>query len=284
MPSSEDQLKSEIHYDNRLDSYTSFFDHAWAKRFLDESDMSLLEAPAHDLCRDWKGIAISIRMPWLLAHAIPDFHKAFTTGEPTFLQQLTRQVGKHIADKSTLSNMRKKELIAIVQDIGNHVQQIKEQMPTLDVQTVWNDYLQVQEMGWGLWASQWLAYAALYFSYENYLRQAVSIARNETDYRATVSKLRKDCASVFGDKLTKDCIDDPDIQIARLARHCIAHAGSKESPELRKMKHNIIVTEGRLQIFPENVRALFSVLTDRVLKIAVAAQSIRAFKRVKPKK
>jgi hypothetical protein len=90
---------------------------------------------------------------------------------------------------------------------------------------------------------------------------------------------RKDFVDIFGESLAVACIDDPEIEIAR---HCLTHNGGKPSTELKGTTYKIRVQDDRLQVFPEDVRALFSLLTDRVLKVANAAQNLQVFKLAKP--
>jgi hypothetical protein len=281
---SRDDFKSEILIDHRLDSYKSFFDHDWAARFTEISDGTLLYEAAHNLCVDWKGIALSSRMSWLMVDSLEKFYIGYTESNPSFSQRLTQALGEFVANKSSLSNMRKKELKGIVEKLGSQVQEDMKRLPSpVEAKNVWADYLKVPEMAWALWSSQRMAYGSLYFAYENYLRIAVGIAKGDPGYRGFPSGvLRKDFADVFGEPLAVACIDDRQIEIARLARHCLTHKGGEESVELKAMGHKIQVHNGRLQIFPGDVRSLFSLLTDRVLQVATAAQSLSLFKSTKP--
>jgi hypothetical protein len=280
---SQEDFRTEIQIDERLESYASFFDHAWASRFVDASQGTLLYEAAHDLCLDWKGIALASRMSWLMVHSLEKFYEGFSKTDPSFSGRLTRALGEYVASHSSLSNMRKKELIGIVGELGLNVQEdMKRQPSPIEPKMVWADYLKVKEMGWALWSSQRTAYGSLYFGYENFLRNAVGLARGEPDYRAfKYSVIRRDFEGAFGEPLALECIDDPEIEIARLARHCLTHNGGKPSPELNGTTHKIRVQNGRLQIFPEDVRALFSLLTNRVLKITTAAQTLPVFKPAK---
>jgi hypothetical protein len=281
---SRDDVKSEILIDQRLESYESFFDHAWGARFLQISEGTLLYEPAHDLCVDWKGIALSSRMSWLMMHSLKHFAQGYSQSNPSFSQRLTRVLGQYVTQKSSVSNMRRKELLGIVNELGSKVEEEMINQPSpVEPSEVWAEYLKVPEMAWALWSSQRTAYAALYFGFENYLRTAVGIARSEPEYRAFKHKaLRDDFAKVFGEPAGAACIDDPEIEIARLARHCLTHNGGKPSPELKATTHKIRVRSDRLQVFPEDVRRLFSLLTDRALQVASAARSLLVFQPSKP--
>ena len=86
--------------DNRLDSYASFFDHDWAKSFGELSDKSRLQLPGCDLTRDWKGIAVAGRMPWLMIDSLQRFHVGFTTTNPPFYKLLTTHLGEYLLKRS----------------------------------------------------------------------------------------------------------------------------------------------------------------------------------------
>jgi hypothetical protein len=148
--SAEDQLSWEMQYDNRIDSYASFFDHAWASEFLDVSKNSRMDEAACDLCRDWKGIALSSRMPWLMIESLQGFQKGFIRGNPAFSQRLMEKVANWVAETGKLRNMAKKKVTEEINRIGAQVQEEMQRAGSLiDREEIWNEYLQVNEFPWG---------------------------------------------------------------------------------------------------------------------------------------
>jgi hypothetical protein len=278
--SAGNQLTSEIQYDDRLDSYASFFDHAWAKAFYDASEATRLHKAAHDLCRDWKGIALASRMSWLMVISLEGFHAGFTQTNPAFSQRFMDAVGNWVADNGKLRNMARRAILAEVKKIGAQVQEeMRVAGPPIDREKIWKEYLQVGEIPWALWASQRLAYGSLYYAYENFLQRAVGLGRGDDEYRAyKPADLKRDFDILFGSVLTRECLDDPQIEIARCVRNALTHDGGRESGKLRALQHRIRVSKGQLQIFPEDVQSLFGFLKEKALNVANAAKLVAAFK------
>src|SRR4051812_3296630 len=98
------ELTTNIVIDKRLESYVSFFDHDWATTFGELSDRSALRLAAFDLTRDWKGIAVATRMPWLMIESLNGFHEGFTKTNTPFYKRLTAALGEYLFKDSKLSN------------------------------------------------------------------------------------------------------------------------------------------------------------------------------------
>src|SRR4051812_33318069 len=94
--SEQNEPTTNIVIDRRLESYASFYDHDWAQKFGKLSDRSTLRLPAFDLTRDWKGIAVATRMPWLMIESLQGFHEGFTKANPPFYKRLTIALGEYL--------------------------------------------------------------------------------------------------------------------------------------------------------------------------------------------
>jgi hypothetical protein len=274
-----DDLIAFLSCDSRLDSYASFFDHDWVKVFQDSTDKSLLKRAGFILCRDWKGIALSSRMSWMMVKSLEWFQTTVWEYKTPAPKMMMKALVEHVTKDGTLRLMAKQKLVSSVEALYKQLdEEMRKAGPPMDRDAIWQKYLEVGEMKWALWASQWLAYGAIYFSYENFLRTAVSVAKKKPDYRARKSEiLKRDFSKVFGSNLAEECIDDQPIQIARMVRNCIAHNGGEETADLKEKHHSIRVEHGYLQIFPEDVHGLYLGLKALVLKVADAAQKIPEF-------
>src|SRR5690348_12325203 len=116
-----------------------FFDHEWAQKFGDTNDRSKLRLPALDLTRDWKGIAVATRMPWLMIESLKGFHDAFTKTNPPFYKRLTVQLGEYIAKQFKIRNMLKKELLSALDKMRGDVEQEMERAgPSIDRDKLWH--------------------------------------------------------------------------------------------------------------------------------------------------
>jgi hypothetical protein len=278
-----DQYQSDpskqIKIDTRLSAYKDLFDFGWINNFFDVSRSSRLNQIALDLASEWQGIARTSSMPWLMIESLKNFHQGYFKNNPGFCQRLTKDFGNYVANKSTLSNMRKKELIGIVQQLSKEVQnKLDNSKPPFDPEEMWDEFLKVTSFSLGLWSQQRLSYGAIYFSYENFITNCIGVGKRESDYQASgIERLIKDFAQLFDKDLANQCLKDRGITIARLARNCLTHNGGRVSLKLQGMNHQIRVEAGCLQIFPEDVRDLFNLLKVKALKIVVAATTIPAF-------
>lgn len=275
----QNEPSTKIAIDNRRSSYESFYDHAWGVEFGKLSDESRIQLAAFDLTRDWKGIGLATRMPWLMIESLQSFHGGFTKTNPPFYKRLTMAFGRHVTEKSRLSNMQKKELLEIVNQLGEDVQKDMEQLGSgFDPDAFWQEYLGVSEFCMALWNGQRIAFGAVYYAYENFLQRVVAVGRQDEGYRAmNIGDLRKGLEPFFGVALTRECLDDPKIEVARLVRNALTHDGGRVSDKLRKTAHGIRVEDDQLQIFPEDTRELFNLLKDRATKIAESAATNSAF-------
>lgn len=274
-----DDLDLSISFDNRLDSYASFFDHEWAARFLDAVEPSLLKPAGFLLCRDWKGVALASRMSWLLVEAMDIYQRTIWQHKPPDPKRMLKALVEHVTKDAGIRHMARQKIIEGVHSLDQQFEEsLRNAAPPVDRETMWHEYLQVKEMPWALWASQWLAYAAIYFSYENFLRATVGIAKQGPHYRTPRAvDFHRDVAQVFGTALADSCISAEPITVARLARNCIAHNGGRESQQLKRAGHRIRVENGYLQIYPEDLRGLYHELKDRVLAVADRARELAVF-------
>ena len=277
--SQQNEPSAKIVFDKRFDSYESFFDHEWAARFGKLSDKSRLQLPAFDPTRDWKGIAVATRMPWLMVESVKSFHGGFTQTNPPFHTRLTRMFGEYVTSRSNLSNMRKKEMLEIVEQLGADVQRDMARLgPAFDPQALWQEYLGVREFGLALWNAQRIAYGAIYYAYENFVQRVVAVGRTDDSYRAKrFPDLCNDFGTLFGDALRQECLGIPEVDIARLVRNALTHDGGRVSEKLRAKQHGITVEGDELHIMPHDTRGLFDLLKARATKIAETAANLATF-------
>ena len=210
-------------FDNRLDSYESFFDHDWARSLFRLVDQTQLDPLAMDLCTDWKGAANTARLPWLVVHSLESFHTGYLQPNEPFWQKLTRALRGFFLDKTkhSFNPTKRKELAGIFDKVSDDVQEtIRKAPPALDRQKMWEAFLGVEEFSISLWSSQRLCYGAVYYAYENFLSQCVSIGQKKLDYRAhSAAQLRDDLNKLFGSAIGNMCLDDGKVTLARRVGH-----------------------------------------------------------------
>jgi hypothetical protein len=259
------------------EDYSSFFDHNWAREFLALADGTKISGPAFDLCTDWKGAANTFRMPWLFVHSLDDFQKGFMQGREPFWEKLTRGLRDHILNKmgSNLSNMKRKELVSIIDEISREAQEtIARTPPPFQMGPVWAAFSQNKEFALALWGCQRLCYSALYHAYENFLRRCVAEARGDPHYRPHWKMLRRDLDALMPPNMGAECLDDGHVAVARLARDTLDHNGGMETAELREMRHGLAVLQGRIEPLPADIRALFDLLKTKVTRVAERVRTL----------
>jgi hypothetical protein len=265
-----DDFVGRIVYDNRLDSYKSFFDHPWAKRLSEFTKGTRLDGAACDLCLDWKSAALTSRMPWLHVTSLSDFHDGYTSGGPSvalkLLDALANRIPKEMA--SNLSRNRQRELQAIILRLKKDVDAVLGDTPALDPKKVWGNYLSIEEFGLSLWSSQRLCYAAVYYGYEDFLRRIVSEFGFAKKTHMSTKDVAKGFEKIVGPAIAFACIFGPEITLARNVRNAIVHNGGRVTDEIMKSPVSFRTDGGRVQIMPEDTNALFHLLKERITVIA----------------
>jgi len=268
--------------DNRLDSYESFFDHSWARSLFQLVDQTKLEPIAFDLCADWKGAANTGRLPWVIIDSLEGFHTGYSQTREPFWQKLTKALRDHFLDKTkhTFSLTKRKELAGIIARVSEDVQEeIRNAPPAFDRQEAWASFLKIGEFTLGLWSSQRLCYGAVYYAYENFLRQCVSIGQKKLVYRPHgADKLRTVLNTVFGSNMGDTCLDDDKVILARRVRNALVHNGGRATSEIQANPGDLRIVNGMVHIMPPDVRDLYNVLKDCVTTLAEKGRTLPQFR------
>ena len=227
--------------DERLESYTTFFDHAWAASIDNLAIGTKLETPVFDLLVNWRAAANTCILPWITCTSVSGFSTGYAMSREPFALQLINACAKRIPEEMPgLSNMRRKELSAAIRKIGDEQRALfakQAQEVTVAADAMWNALLNgaaAHEFRLSIWGSQRLSFGAIYHAYENFIREAVGLAFGISDYRAAnILVLLKDCEGSFGKPIADLCLADSDVEAARLVRNSLAHNGGKETSKLQ---------------------------------------------------
>ena len=269
-------------FDNRLDSYESFFDHDWAGSLFQLVDQTQLGPLAMDLCTDWKGAANTMRLPWLIVHSLESFHTGYLQPNEPFWQKLTRAFRAYLLDKTkhSFSLTKRKELAGIINKVSDEVQEeIGKAPPVFDRQDMWERFLEVEEFSLSLWSSQKLCYGAVYYAYENFLRQCVSIGQKKPSYRAhSTAQLRDDLNTLFGSAIGNTCLDDDKIILARRVRNALVHNGGRATSEIKASPGGLTIMNEMIHVMPPDVRELYNLLKEHITRLAEEARRLPQFR------
>lgn len=262
------EQESRMFVDDRLMSYKSFFDHAWAKRLFDLTNGSALEIPSLDLCATWRGVANAAAMPWILANSVSAGIQGAATNEPPLglkwvgvvHDKLMSEIGELEAD---VVNRIKVALDRLFSHALNAFQTAKShEVCTPD--SVWSEMFCVFEWPIALWGSQRMCYCTIVFAYEDFVQKAIAIAFSDAAYTTNKRNMGDDIEAAFDADMRAAIWDHDQVKIARLARNAIAHNGGRLSQELKLLPHNFRVESSAIQIVPEDVRTLIQLLGENV--------------------
>lgn len=264
-------MEKKISIDDRMDSYKTFFDHEWSKKINRLVDKSKIEQVVFDLATAWKSAANTHAMPWLMAHQLKPFYAGLMKTNGPYAADVVNALLTRLARESNNSipvdviDRLRKILRHIALDVGVKREQI---VGEFDAETAWKEFLTQSEFRLSIWGSQRLVYAAVYYSYEDFLVRCFKLASNQKEYRIRGKDFSKDFAAAFGIPLRDDCWSFADVHVARVTRHALVHNGGRVTSDLLPLKHDLSIINGEIQIMAPDTRALFEVLKVRAFRLS----------------
>lgn len=267
-----------------LQEYRNIFSDDWAHRFFAvTSKAPRLDTLALDLVTEWRASVYAMSMPPAILDHIKAFYDGFFQNEKpnTNLLNLATQIPKRLVRKvpeltGSPELIRKLE-VEIVR-LGAEINEISEcDREEFDIEKTWREYLGHHVFQLALWGSQRNGYLSIFNSYESFLLQCVKARTPNEPCRVTRSEFKRQLTAAFGEQLLHDCWTCPEINIAKLARHAISHAGGRVTDDLSKQKHGLHEHEGRIQITPADTKALLGILKQAAMSLAIKAADLSEF-------
>ena len=137
------------------------------------------------------------------------------------------------------------------------------------LEETWNDYVNTNVYKLSLWGSQRICYVAIYNAYENYLVRCVKAACGLSKCRSSQEHFKDHLKNAYGKDLLKQCWTCDDINIARVARHALSHAGGRITDDVKNLKfHPFKEMDGRINVTPFVTKGLLTVLKDATYALA----------------
>jgi hypothetical protein len=275
-----DRLIANIRIHERLDSYSSFFDHDWVQRITALVAGTKMESPVDTLGMHWKAAANAHRLPWLMIELLKSFAGGLMRSSSPPADRLAELMKRRlVADMGNA--LTKKQRTRLSQLVNNLAQIARESSETANRTwttrapwaQLWLELVKDGEFAISLWGSQRLCYGAVYFAYENFARDALSAATGRTvrgDFDSG-GKFLADLKKTFGNQLIVECVADREVNIARLVRNALVHHVGKLTDELRGLPHGLTVEDDVIQIMAPDTCRLFNALKDRAFKLAQCA-------------
>lgn len=279
-----DDFHRNVHIDTRFDSYRNFFSDDWGSRLATIACTSAKLFPLiFDLMMEWRGAAYTASLPVSILEHVRSFHDGFVnTGEinTTLLrlaQMIPAELARDLPDMTTDPSLVRRLQERIV-DIGARLEDARGSAQiTFPMEETWQSYLGEHAYQLSLWGSQRICYVSIYNSYENFLVQCVKIAGSLDDCRTTDKAFKKRLADLFGPQLKEKCWTNNELNIVRLVRHALTHAGDRVTKQLAKQNHGFVVLGDRIQVTPDKTKGLFSLLKDAVSALAEKAAKMSEF-------
>ena len=280
-----DTLNRRMIIDDRLESYKSFFDHAWAGRIIELAQGTKLDPSVFNLCVNWKAVANAHVLPWFTMNCVSNFAKGLLAAHEPLGRRLVDAFAVRLPAElgDSIRNMQRKKLAEVIRRIGTQIHETVDQAKNLDEvspKDFWKRFLEdpaSHELKLSLWGSERVCYSGIYHTYENFVRQSIELAKGSKTGRG-FSELAKDADGTMGKGIADSCLLEPQIKIARLVRNALAHNGGEETNQLKAVSHGIPVEDGVLQVMPLHTHQLFSLLKDRAYRVAEAAVALPGMK------
>lgn len=257
-------------FDKRLDSYQSFWDVSWGKKFIALTRSSDIEIPALDLGSTWKGTANVRSLPYHMIQSLESTYNVVTKDRvPMPILSIERVM--HTLVQETELELTHRQLIGIIGYFLAKTKPIKEEFKKTspykyDKQMAWEAMCTLKDFQLGLYQSEVNSYSSLYFAYEDFLRRTCESILNRQISTMNASVIRE----AFDENIFNKCWNDTKVNHARLVRTAIAHNGCKETDALKKVtpKHGFkLHPDGGIVIMCEHVTDLYNVLKEKVLLI-----------------
>jgi len=261
-------------------AYQDFFDEDWKQLLIRRTKETKLDDPVSDLIVSWDGIGHSFGLPFMIVRSVHKMrHRMYNHKDPLRVaDKIADWIGNQIAqDQPSIAGSKIKD--AAKRAAKKYRDQNPEKI-TRTFEETWAECLERPDFPRVLWSIQRLCYGSMHHSYENYVRHAVQIAKNNDKYEATGKAFWNDVASLVGEGTAFECLGAPtsdsetiadEVTLARLVRNSLAHNGGRLSKALKRQKvlygdsfPFALDEQDRLQISPIDVRSLFQLLSHRV--------------------
>lgn len=274
----------KVYITTSLESYRDFLSDDWATRIeaLTTAAPKLSEIVL-DLIVDWRAAAYTASLPAMALDQVKAYHDgyvntskintAFLDLADVVIAKLATKLPELTVDPQLISRLR----TAIV-DLGvewnDACRTTSVEFPT---ERVWNSCLNHIAYQLCLWGSQRICYVSIYNSYENFIVRALCVARSTDACRVTDHDFKDQFANSFGSNLLGKCWTRDAINVVRLVRHSLSHAGGCVTKHLAKQNHDFVLQDDRIQVTPDKTKALFSLLKDSVYALAEKAVAMPSF-------
>jgi len=282
-----DDVIRKVHIETNIDAYRYLLSDDWGERIVALTESAAkLSALVFDLMIGWRAAAYTASLPVSIVEHIKGFHDSYVnSGDinttllrimPATMRKLVPRVPELTGDPELVRKLQK-----AIAEIGTEIEDARGNTKIeFPLEETWRDYLKNPVYQLSLWGSQQTAFVSIYNSYDNFVAQLVGIALSLDDCPRTAGRrFKKHFRDAFGEELKEKCWTTHGLQVVREVRHALSHAGGRVTPELNGLRpeHGFIVVRDRIQVTPNETKALFGLLKDCVHSLSQVAVKMPEF-------
>ncbi|WP_437193327.1 hypothetical protein [Planctomicrobium sp. SH527] len=262
-----------------MEHYKVFYNGDWAvELFRLANGKSKLSDLIFDVTLAFKGISTARAVPLLAVDVAEAYAKGHDLGALSntltlkLVSRITAEIDQRVVVTSSQRDDLKAAMLEIMYDFYSRAEGKELPFPR---QELWDEFAKVDEnedkdspeneFRLALWSSQRICYSAFFFAYEDFLVRCLEVYLNtEVQTGRTFPDI---CKQALGNDLADQCWNCEEIQIAKLIRNALVHAGGRETEKLKNRNHRCSVIDGQMQIVPGNVSELYLLLTHRAKRL-----------------
>jgi hypothetical protein len=270
--------RREIRADTRLESYNIQLTRKWAGQLDDTASKSAqLSEIVSDFLMWFQSISITSGLPFTVVSQLDTFVDGFLKNddEKPLVEKTAKAITSRLARSLNVDPETRAQIAVECLRIGATVD-ISRVPPPFSIEDIWQSYLEHKGFQLALWESQRSGLVNVYNCYESFLMRCMATAVRQRSY-SIKRQFPVDFAREFGQPICDDCWSDPQIQILRYARNAIVHEGGRETDQIKRLGHKVLVYKGYLQVYPDDLKAAFRLVEKCVDKIVAAAVQHRSF-------
>lgn len=259
----------KIFIDPIQEHYAPFFSDEWGQKLLDTTRNTALYDPAFSLAISWKSQSQAHALPWVLIESLKSTWSDPAHNPVGFIRRWLRKLTDELFAKVDFTNMKRKEVRKALGGITERFEKLD--VPPVDMKPTWKALCDESDFHTGLNGLMRDCFCTLYHDYENYLRRVVSAVKGEEVRFFSKDHIVTCVAETLGASVAAQCYSERAIDIPRRIRNSFAHAGGKETHELKAVSHNLPTEDGVVHILASHTIELYGVLSSAVEAATQAA-------------
>jgi hypothetical protein len=211
----------------------------------------------YDFVLALRAIAITASLPFTVVSQMEKFVDGYmqATPEPMGKKIATVIAGRLVRELDVADPDLRNQIAVKCLEIGASTHALRTNISPFSADDIWRRYSNEKGFQLALTESQRLGFVATYNAYESLLLRCLATAlRRPSIRKGSDKKFETHFVSAFGETALENCWGNSEIQLLRAARHSLAHAGGRETNDLKRLKHPFTVKTETIQIAPGHLQ------------------------------